>query len=189
MDHTDCIRRHMLDIADMVAAFERAQAMAAQYGANEFIDSGGPEHLTVLIAAILDEANALAWRALAYSQMLHETYGGAPLAPAARNVPTDPNAMCDAIDAYGGERCTRSAGHSGAHHSALTDFSFPEPAPLSPEEHVMLHGASDVLVVRAREHTCAIGSDEPCAVCDETAPPPVLDNDPDDPVRGFDAAD
>lgn len=64
MDHRDCIRRHMVDLADFVAALERG-----------YTSDVGP---------ILDEANALAWRALAYAQELHERFGGAPLAPAAR---------------------------------------------------------------------------------------------------------
>ena len=34
--------------------------------------------------ALLNEASQLAWRALIWSQELHEKYGGAPLAPGAR---------------------------------------------------------------------------------------------------------
>lgn len=67
MDHPDCVARHSTDLADMLAALER----------------GGPGQ-NFLILAILDEADALAWRALAWSQQLHETYGGAPMAPAAK---------------------------------------------------------------------------------------------------------
>lgn len=63
MDHADCIARHSMDIADFMA------------------------HRVVWTQeeqdAILAEANALCWRALALSQELHEKFG-APLAPAAR---------------------------------------------------------------------------------------------------------
>ena len=64
MDHEDCIDRHLTDLADLVAAVERNAHDA-------------------LVAAMLTEANALCWRALALSQRLHEDYGGAPLAPGA----------------------------------------------------------------------------------------------------------
>jgi len=64
-DHTDCIDRHLTDIADMLAALDRAGNCAFE-----------PE-------GILAEANALCWRALALSQELHERFG-APLAPRAR---------------------------------------------------------------------------------------------------------
>lgn len=63
-DHADCISRHKSDIADLLARIDRGE---------EF----DPREL-------LDEADALAWRALALSQELHENFGGAPLAPAAR---------------------------------------------------------------------------------------------------------
>lgn len=69
-DHADCIGRHLTDLADMTAWFERGG----------HLDADRDEQ----IAAILAEANAQAWRALALSQELHEKYGGAPLAPAAR---------------------------------------------------------------------------------------------------------
>lgn len=73
-DHADCIVRHLLDLSDMVAAFERGG----------HLDEDRDEQ----IAAILDEANALAWRALALAQELHEQIGGAPLAPGAKVAPT-----------------------------------------------------------------------------------------------------
>lgn len=63
-DHPDCIARHSMDIADLLAALARGEP--------------------VDVAAILDEADALVWRACAWSQQLHETYGGAPMAPAAK---------------------------------------------------------------------------------------------------------
>lgn len=63
MDHEDCILRHLVDLSDLLAARNR------QTGIDD--------------RAILDEANALAWRALALAQRLHEQIGGAPLAPGA----------------------------------------------------------------------------------------------------------
>jgi len=65
MDHGDCIIRHLMDIEDLLAARER--------GVSGITDR-----------QILDEAGSLAWRALAYSQELHERLGAAPLAPGAK---------------------------------------------------------------------------------------------------------
>jgi hypothetical protein len=74
-DHADCIRRHLVDLADMLAACGRI---------GESPEDGRSSHdEPELIAALLAEANALAWRALALSQELHERFGNAPLAPAA----------------------------------------------------------------------------------------------------------
>lgn len=70
-DAEDCVERHMMDIRDYEAAFSRMV--------------GGPTPVEVQL--ILDEANALAWRAMEVSQKIHEKYGGAPLAPAARLAP------------------------------------------------------------------------------------------------------
>lgn len=63
MDHADCIVRHLLDLHDLLAALDRGAA----------VDE----------AAILSEASAMCWRALALSQELHERFG-APMAPGAR---------------------------------------------------------------------------------------------------------
>jgi hypothetical protein len=65
-DHDDCIERHLMDLRDLLARYNRVA-----------INPGVGKH------QILDEANALAWRALALSQYLHEHIGGAPAAPAA----------------------------------------------------------------------------------------------------------
>lgn len=62
IDHSDCIVRHLMDTENLLAAKKN--------GCN--IESN----------AVLLEANQLVWRALAYSQQLHENFG-APLAPAA----------------------------------------------------------------------------------------------------------
>lgn len=63
VDHGDCILRHLIDLEDLTAALQRGDQVTAQ--------------------EILNEANQLAWRALALSQVLHEQFG-APLAPGAK---------------------------------------------------------------------------------------------------------
>lgn len=63
-DHADCILRHLADTADLLATLERSESSAKQQD-------------------ILNEASQMAWRALAYSQELHEKFG-APLAPGAK---------------------------------------------------------------------------------------------------------
>lgn len=64
MDHGDCIIRHLMDTENLKA-------------------SSNLEGSSVKDSDILLEANQLVWRALAYSQQLHEQFG-APLAPAAK---------------------------------------------------------------------------------------------------------
>jgi hypothetical protein len=64
MDHGDCIVRHLIDTEDLIAAFNRGDT-------------------SVTKEQILLEAHQLAWRALAYAQMLNEQFG-APLAPGAK---------------------------------------------------------------------------------------------------------
>ncbi len=64
MDHGDCIIRHLMDTENLKASFK-----AGEYSVKQ--------------SDILLEANQLVWRALAYSQQLHEEFG-APLAPAAK---------------------------------------------------------------------------------------------------------
>ena len=66
-DHGDCIVRHLIDTEDLLAAVDRNEALRTE-------DK----------EAILREVSQLAWRALAYSQVLHERFG-APLAPGAKN--------------------------------------------------------------------------------------------------------
>lgn len=63
-DHGDCIVRHLMDVEDLLAALERNN----QFVTKEMIEA---------------EVSSLAWRALAYSQMIHEKLG-APLAPGAK---------------------------------------------------------------------------------------------------------
>ena len=64
MDHGDCIVRHLIDVENLVAAYNRKEPGATK-------------------ELILLEASQMAWRALAYSQVLHENFG-APLAPGAK---------------------------------------------------------------------------------------------------------
>lgn len=70
-DHGDCIVRHLMDVQDMLAEFDRrVHGAEGPLGSDE-------------VKAVLNEVNQLAWRALAYSQELHEALG-APLAPGAK---------------------------------------------------------------------------------------------------------
>lgn len=62
-DHTDCIIRHLLDTSDLLAAMERGEEINQE--------------------EILVEVNQMAWRALAFSQEIHEKFG-APIAPGAK---------------------------------------------------------------------------------------------------------
>lgn len=62
-DHGDCIIRHLTDLQDLLA--HKAVHTAEQE------------------AQILTEVSSLAWRALALSQELHESFGS-PLAPGAK---------------------------------------------------------------------------------------------------------
>jgi len=74
-DHSDCIVRHAMDVADIEAAIERRGVPYSD---------GCDEGNAACKAAILNEVSQLTWRALMWSQELHEKYGGAPLAPGAR---------------------------------------------------------------------------------------------------------
>ncbi len=62
-DHADCIIRHLMDTEDLITALSRAESVTPQ--------------------EILNEASQMVWRALAFSQELHEKFG-APKAPAAK---------------------------------------------------------------------------------------------------------
>jgi hypothetical protein len=68
MDHGDCIIRHLIDLQALLTKPNRIAT-----------DQGDAD-----IKAMMDEADAIAWRALALSQELHERFAGAPLAPAAK---------------------------------------------------------------------------------------------------------
>jgi hypothetical protein len=75
-DHADCILRHAVDVADIEAAIIRVDEGV------EWADAHPVREAQV--KAILAEVSQLAWRALMWSQELHERYGRAPLAPGAR---------------------------------------------------------------------------------------------------------
>lgn len=68
-DHGDCILRHLMDVADLLAAMDRGEEVTKE--------------------EILSEVSSMAWRALALSQELHEKFG-APLAPGAKYEKTNP---------------------------------------------------------------------------------------------------
>jgi hypothetical protein len=72
-DHGDCVIRHAMDIADIEAHIKR-----------NFDNDPDVWYKSDDAKALLNEASQLAWRALIWSQELHEKYGGAPLAPGAR---------------------------------------------------------------------------------------------------------
>jgi hypothetical protein len=76
-DHGDCVIRHAMDIADIEAHIKR-----------NFDNDPEVWYKSDDAKALLNEASQLAWRALIWSQELHEKYGGAPLAPGAR-LPTN----------------------------------------------------------------------------------------------------
>jgi len=74
-DHPDCIVRHAVDVADIEAALQRSDIP---------IDKGDDSARAEVVESLLTEASQLVWRAALWSQELHEKYGGAPLAPGAR---------------------------------------------------------------------------------------------------------
>jgi hypothetical protein len=85
-DHTDCQVRHLTDIADMRAAIKRDATVIPRFHP--------------LVPALLVEANANSWRALALSQELHEEYGGAPLSPASVVPPGEPGVDTVTVKAF-----------------------------------------------------------------------------------------
>jgi hypothetical protein len=76
-DHADCIVRHLMDVQDIVAWIERNEAASV-------LNPGNMDEYVAARKALLTEVNQLACRALMFGQEIHETYGGAPLAPGAR---------------------------------------------------------------------------------------------------------
>lgn len=69
-DHGDCILRHLVDVEDLLAQLSRGEGTVTQQD-------------------ILTEVDSMVWRALAFSQELHERFG-APLAPGAKVDKTEP---------------------------------------------------------------------------------------------------
>jgi hypothetical protein len=72
-DHSDCIVRHTMDVNDIIAYIER-----------NYDNDHDVWYKSDDAKVLLNEVSQLAWRALIWSQELHEKYGGAPLAPGAR---------------------------------------------------------------------------------------------------------
>jgi hypothetical protein len=75
-DHGDCIIRHLMDLQDMLAHYEKeaVKAVGSTEAYNKFKN---------LQENIKIEVSSLAWRSLALSQELHERFGS-PLAPGAK---------------------------------------------------------------------------------------------------------
>lgn len=71
-DHADCILRHATDVADIEAYIKR-----------NFDNDPEVWYKSEDAQALLAEVSQLGWRALMWSQELHERYGNAPLAPGA----------------------------------------------------------------------------------------------------------
>lgn len=112
-DHAECIRRHNADIQDILAARDRP--------GTQFTDQ-----------QLLEELDALCWRAMALSQEWYERIGGAPLAPAARLSVPEPKlgvvtAICGAISTVNmGVKpciCDLPAGHAAAHRCVHGGFT------------------------------------------------------------------
>ena len=75
-DHADCVLRHAVDVADIEAHLKR-HMFSLNNDSEDWFDPA-------IVKTLLDEVSQLAWRALMWSQELHERYGRAPLAPGAR---------------------------------------------------------------------------------------------------------
>jgi hypothetical protein len=73
-DHSDCIVRHTMDVNDIEAFIKRTRDN----------DYKSPDGTDSDVEQLLSEVSQLCWRALMWSQELHEKYGGAPLAPGAK---------------------------------------------------------------------------------------------------------
>ena len=72
-DHADCLVRHLIDL----------QGLLKIHSSTVTVSRNEPASVS-LGTHILREASAVAWRALALSQELHESLAGSPLAPGAR---------------------------------------------------------------------------------------------------------
>lgn len=100
-DHADCIVRHLMDLADM-------QARRVVWTADEE-------------EALLTEANALCWRALALSQEIHEKIG-APLAPAARKPGPEKPLTFNDFPYAGYDTCNELGPYKAAHAVGPTQY-------------------------------------------------------------------
>jgi hypothetical protein len=104
-DHPDCIVRHLMDVQDIVADFQRRA------------ETPSPADLDQL----REEIDQLMWRAACFTQEIHERYLGAPLAPGAR-LP-----VAETVFIHCNERtvlgvlppCCRKLGHEGDHQNSV----------------------------------------------------------------------
>lgn len=72
-DHADCVMRHLMDVQDLLSGWKGHTGLPL------------PESVkNAYVEKLMLEVNQLAWRALAFSQELHENFGVSPIAPAAR---------------------------------------------------------------------------------------------------------
>lgn len=71
-DHPDCVMRHLIDLGAAIARYERVRVKPGSKLDRE------------MVQAIMDECDALFWRAGVLSQELHEKYAGDELAPGAK---------------------------------------------------------------------------------------------------------
>lgn len=84
-DHSDCIVRHVMDMNDILAHLDRTWKPVEEWR--------GDAIPAATVQTLLEEADALVWRSAAWSQELYETFGGAPLAPAARLPTSEPESV------------------------------------------------------------------------------------------------
>lgn len=163
-DHADCIARHCMDLADMLAQRERT---ADKYPAND----------------LLAEANALCWRALAWSQELHERYAGTPLAPAARLPQNDHHAQVlkSGMDFWGNWVGDQDAGSKPVlgQHVPLDKTSYGAdakwPLPASADGLAKALSATAQSGARELQRDSRIAASQACQSADECeSTPPVM---------------
>lgn len=106
-DHGECILRHLGDAEDMQAFMRRNQPPGRDYLPGDEV-----------VQLLLKEADALAWRACAYSQELYEKYGGAP-SSFSSILPPSPCLLCEFTVDKGAYRCELPKGHAGPCGSRL----------------------------------------------------------------------
>lgn len=116
-DHAECIGRHLLDLQELIALYENGGYTPGETATEEVVTS------------IIDEANALGWRALAFSQTLHMRLRGAPMPFNARLTQDGPPARRD----YLGEPIAVPGPLTASEIMALA-ATIPEPAQTEPSE-------------------------------------------------------
>lgn len=111
-DHAECIVRHLSDMQDIEAFMRRNQPAGRAYLPGDEI-----------VQTLLQEADALAWRALALSQELYEKYGDAPPSPA--SVLPKPERCEFSVD-KGAYMCELEKGHAGPCGSSQPPVLIPD---------------------------------------------------------------